>query len=145
MTSKCIETALLWPRGFIILAFYLASLTVPWTTLTAEAELESPPTNQSEVRSGVTHPPTPMSLDDYERFKEEVDQLYERHYERMTDFEKSRILDFYSVYYLGTQKYEKAIEILEQQLSIENLDEDTRTRSEKALADLRARVSATSF
>ena len=48
---------------------------------------------------------------------------------------------FYITYYVTTQQYENAIKFLEQQLSIENLDNDTRLRAEKALDDLKTRLS----
>ena len=42
---------------------------------------------------------------DYEGAKAELDELRERRFERMNDFEKSTLLSFYTNYYLNTEDY----------------------------------------
>ncbi len=73
---------------------------------------------------------------DYEQAKEELDQLFERRYERMNTFEKETTLTFYTTYYLSTDKIPEAIEIFEQMLSLEELSESNRQRSLRALGQL---------
>jgi hypothetical protein len=73
---------------------------------------------------------------DLDRAKEELDRLYERRYERMNDFEKSTILNFYTNYYLTTENIPEAIRIFNQVLTIEELREDTRLRALRSLGQL---------
>jgi tetratricopeptide (TPR) repeat protein len=70
--------------------------------------------------------------------KAELDELYERRYERMNDFEKSTLLSFYTNYYLNTENYPDAIRIFEQTLTIETLREDVRLRTLRSLGQLEA-------
>lgn len=70
--------------------------------------------------------------------KEALDDLYERRYERMNDFEKSTTLSFYTNYYLGIENYIEAIRIFEQTLTIETLREDVRLRTLRSLGQLQA-------
>ncbi|MGI9251092.1 MAG: hypothetical protein ACR2PR_07830 [Pseudohongiellaceae bacterium] len=70
--------------------------------------------------------------------KAELDELYERRYERMNDFEKSTILNFYSNYYLMSENYPEAIRIFERILLIENLRPDFRLRTLRSLGQLQA-------
>ncbi|GJM14500.1 MAG: hypothetical protein DHS20C12_29030 [Pseudohongiella sp.] len=72
------------------------------------------------------------------RAKEELDELYERRYERMNDFEKSTLLNFYTNYYLTTENYPEAIRSFEQILTIEELRADVRDRALKSLGQLTA-------
>ncbi len=75
---------------------------------------------------------------DLVRAKEELDDLYDRRYERMNDFEKSTTLSFYTNYYLNTEDYPGAIGIFEQMLNIETLRADTRLRTHRSLGQLYA-------
>ncbi len=70
--------------------------------------------------------------------KEALDELYERRYERMNDFEKSTTLSFYTNYYLNTENYPEAINIFEQLLTIETLRIDQRVRTLRSLGQLHA-------
>lgn len=70
--------------------------------------------------------------------KEELDELYERRFERMNDFEKQTVLNFFTNYYLTTENYPEAIRIFEELLTIEELREDTRLRTLKSLGQLQA-------
>lgn len=73
---------------------------------------------------------------DYARAKEELDQLRERRWERMNDFEKSTTLAFYTNYYLGLEDYPGALLIFEEMLTIEDLRLDQRLRTLKTLGQL---------
>ncbi len=75
---------------------------------------------------------------DLPRAKAELDDLYNRRYERMNDFEKSTTLSFYTNYYLNTEDYAGAIGIFEQMLDIETLRADTRLRTHRSLGQLYA-------
>src|SRR5690606_41914130 len=54
------------------------------------------------------------------RAKEELDELNER-YDRLNDFEKSTLLNFYTNYYLLTDNIQEALATFEKILTIENL------------------------
>jgi len=75
---------------------------------------------------------------DYEGAKAELDELRERRFERMNDFEKSTLLSFYTNYYLNTEDYIGAIGIFEEMLLIETLREDQRLRTHRSLGQLLA-------
>lgn len=75
---------------------------------------------------------------DLEGAKLALDELYERRYERMNDFEKSTTLSFYTNYYLTTENYVEALRIFEQILTIETLRADTRLRTLRSLGQLYA-------
>ena len=68
--------------------------------------------------------------------KAELDELYERRFERMNDFEKQTTLNFYTNYYLTLENYPEAINTFEQLLTIETLREDTKLRTLKSLGQL---------
>lgn len=68
--------------------------------------------------------------------KEELDELYERRYERMNNFEKSTILNFYTNYYMTTENYPETIRIFEQILTLDELRADVRDRALKSLGQL---------
>lgn len=68
--------------------------------------------------------------------KEELDELRERRFDRMNDFEKSTLLSFYTNYYLSLEDYENALLIFEEILTIEDLREDTRMRTLRSLGQL---------
>ncbi|MEX2468286.1 MAG: hypothetical protein WD396_00885 [Pseudohongiellaceae bacterium] len=73
---------------------------------------------------------------DMARAKEELDELRERRFDRMNDFEKSTLLSFYTNYYLSLEDYENALLIFEEILTIEDLREDTRMRTLRSLGQL---------
>ncbi len=75
---------------------------------------------------------------DMEGAKRELDELYERRYDRMNDFEKSTILNFYTNYYLTIEDYQGALRIFEQILTIETLREDIRLRTLRSLGQIYA-------
>ena len=68
--------------------------------------------------------------------KAELDELYERRFERMNDFEKQTTLNFFTNYYLTLENYPEAINTFEQLLTIETLREDTKLRTLKSLGQL---------
>ncbi|OGT74426.1 MAG: hypothetical protein A3H44_04205 [Gammaproteobacteria bacterium RIFCSPLOWO2_02_FULL_57_10] len=72
---------------------------------------------------------------DYERAKVLLDELNER-YDRLNDFEKSTVLNFYTNYYLNTDNIPEALRIFEQMLTIENLRIESRQRALMALGQL---------
>lgn len=72
---------------------------------------------------------------DYARAKQSLDQLYER-YDRLNDFEKSTVLNFYTNYYLSTDQIDMALQTFEQILTIENLRVESRLRALMALGQL---------
>jgi tetratricopeptide (TPR) repeat protein len=73
---------------------------------------------------------------DFAGAKEELDQLYERRFERMSAYEKATTLSFYTTYYLSTDRIPEAIEVFEQILSLEELAEAARQRSLLSLGQL---------
>ena len=75
---------------------------------------------------------------DYAGAKAELDELRERRFDRMNDFEKSTLLSFYTNYYLNTEDYIGAIGIFEEMLLIETLREDQRLRTHRSLGQLLA-------
>jgi len=72
---------------------------------------------------------------DYERAKVILDELNER-YDRLNDFEKSTVLNFYTNYYLNTDNIPMALETFEKILTIENLRPESRLRALMALGQL---------
>ena len=71
--------------------------------------------------------------------KIELDDLRDRRYDRMNDFERSTLLNFYTNYYLNIEDYPGAIGIFEQMLSdIETLRADIRLRTHRSLGQLYA-------
>mgnify|MGYP001183933129 CR=1 FL=1 len=75
---------------------------------------------------------------DMEGAKAELDELYERRFERMNDFEKQTILNFYTNYWLTLENYPEAISTFEQILEIEDVRQDTRLRTLRSLGQLTA-------
>jgi len=71
----------------------------------------------------------------YEAAKRLLDGLNER-YDRLNDFEKSTILNFYTNYYLNTDNIEMALQTFERILTIENLRPESRLRALMALGQL---------
>ncbi len=72
---------------------------------------------------------------DYARAKEELDALNER-YDRLNDFEKSTLLNFYTNYYLSTDQIDMALQTFERILEIEELRVESRLRALMALGQL---------
>ena len=70
--------------------------------------------------------------------KEELDELRECRWQRMNDFEKLTVLNFYAHYYLTLEDYQGAIRSLEEILQIEELREDIRLRTLRTLDQLYA-------
>ena len=70
--------------------------------------------------------------------KEQLDELYERRFARMNDFERQTTLSFYTNYYLTTDNYPEAIRIFEQMITLEGLREDMRMRTLRTLGQLHA-------
>jgi tetratricopeptide (TPR) repeat protein len=75
---------------------------------------------------------------DLEGAKEALDQLRERRFARMNDFEKSTLLNFYTNYYLTIEDYQGALRTFEEILTIETLREDIRLRTLRSLGQLYA-------
>ncbi len=75
---------------------------------------------------------------DWEAAKASLDRLYEARFERMNDFEKSTVLNFYTNYYLSQENYEEAVRVFEQMLTIERLRPDIRARVHRSLGQLYA-------
>jgi tetratricopeptide (TPR) repeat protein len=71
----------------------------------------------------------------YEAAKVILDELNER-YDRLNDFEKSTVLNFYTNYYLNTDNIAMALETFEKILTIENLRPESRLRALMALGQL---------
>jgi len=69
------------------------------------------------------------------RAKEELDELNER-YDRLNDFEKSTLLNFYTNYYLLTDNIQEALATFEKILTIENLRVESRQRALMSLGQL---------
>ena len=74
-------------------------------------------------------PEDPDDEPDLEAAKEELDELYERRFERMNDFEQQTTLNFYTNYWLTLENYPEAIKTFEQLLTIETLRDDSRIRT----------------
>lgn len=72
---------------------------------------------------------------DYARAKEKLDELNER-YDRLNDFEKSTLLNFYTNYYLSNDQIDLALQTFERILTIEELRVESRLRALMALGQL---------
>lgn len=135
--------------GFLALMLSLPMLPTQMV-VAGQNEQRAPPTARTagtlgtQVVRAITQiqemmtPEDPEDEPDLVGAKEGLDRLYERRYERMNDFEKQTILNFYTNYYLTTENYPEAIKIFEQLLTIEALREDTRMRSLLSLGQLQA-------
>lgn len=135
------------------LGFLIALLAVPlWPSqvVLAGEEQRAPPEARSagtlseQVMRAISSiqelmtPEDPNDPPNMEQAKRELDELYERRYERMNDFEKQTILNFYTNYYLTLENYPEAIRIFKQILTIEDLREDVRLRTLRSLGQLEA-------
>ena len=83
-------------------------------------------------------PEDPEDEPNFAEAKIQLDELRERRYDRMNDFEKSTLLSFYTNYYLGIEDYVGAIGIFEETLTIEELRLDVRLRTLRSLGQLYA-------
>ena len=81
-------------------------------------------------------PEDPEEEPDMANAKIALDELRERRWERMNDFEKSTLLNFYTNYYLSTEDFAGALRTFEELLTIEDLREDTRRRTHRSLGQL---------
>jgi tetratricopeptide (TPR) repeat protein len=134
-----------------LVAFFVIA---PLSFATFAAEEEDGPRKPPEARTSGTLGPQVMRAiteiqemmspedeedePDLEGAKLALDELYERRYERMNDFEKSTVLNFYTNYYLTTENYVEAVKIFEELLTIETLRADTRLRTLRSLGQLYA-------
>lgn len=134
--------------GFLVVV--LSTALLPTQVVLAGEEQRAPP----EARTSGTLTPAVMRAissiqemmqpededdePDLEGAKEALDELRERRYERMNDFEKSTLLNFYTNYYLNTENYPEAIKIFEEVLTIETLRADIRLRTHRSLGQLYA-------
>ncbi len=83
-------------------------------------------------------PEDPEDEPNFAEAKIQLDELRERRYDRMNDFEKSTLLSFYTNYYLGIEDYLGAIGIFEETLTIVELRTDVRLRTLRSLGQLYA-------
>ncbi len=132
------------------LSFLVALLVVPVSSqlVLAGEEQRAPPeartagTLSPQVMRAVSEIQEMMSPEDesdepdLEGAKAALDELRERRWDRMNDFEKSTVLNFYTNYYLSTEDYPNALLIFEEMLTIEELREDTRLRTLRSLGQL---------
>lgn len=133
--------------GFLV---SLLSVVLPAQLALAGEEQRAPPEARSagtlgqQVLRAISSIQAHMSPEDPEEepnmvaAKEELDELYERRYERMNDFEKSTTLSFYTNYYLTNEDYPNALRIFEEILTIETLRLDQRLRTLRSLGQLYA-------
>ncbi len=89
----------------------------------------------SEIQEMMT-PEDPEDPVDLAGAKEALDELRERRWERMNDFEKSTLLNFYINYYLAQEDFTGALRTFEEMLTIEDLRPDTRLRTHRSLGQL---------
>ncbi|MCP5331533.1 MAG: hypothetical protein H7A05_02230 [Pseudomonadales bacterium] len=135
----------------IVSALTMAGLLVAGTaysvnTFAAEEQRAPPPTRSSDVLTervfkAISEIQELMSPEDegvepdYERAKVQLDELNER-YDRLNDFEKSTLLNFYTNYYLNTEQIDMALQTFEKILTIEELRVESRLRALMALGQL---------
>jgi len=134
--------------GFLIAA--LAVPMLPTQLVIAGEEQRAPPeartsgTLGQQVMRSLTRiqelmtPEDPEDEPDLVAAKEELDELRERRWQRMNEFEKSTVLNFYANYYLTLEDYQGVIRTLEEILQIEELREDTRLMTLRSLGQLYA-------
>ena len=89
----------------------------------------------SEISEMMT-PEDPDDPVDLAGAKIALDELRERRWDRMNDFEKSTLLNFYTNYYLAMEDFAGALRTFEELLTIEDLREDTRRRTLRSLGQL---------
>ncbi|MCG8414108.1 MAG: hypothetical protein MI746_07800 [Pseudomonadales bacterium] len=134
------------------LAFLVAVLAAPLLPVQnaiAGEEERAPPeartagTLSQQVMRAITDIQELMSPEDggepnFAEAKIELDELRERRWDRMNDFEKSTLLSFYTNYYLGLEDFQGALGIFEEMLLIEELRLDQRLRTLRSLGQLYA-------
>lgn len=127
----------------------LAAPILPLQTVLAGEEERAPPeartagTLSQQVMRAITSIQELMSPEDggepnFAEAKIELDELRERRFDRMNDFEKSTLLSFYTNYYLGLEDFQGALGIFEEMLLIEELRLDQRLRTLRSLGQLYA-------
>lgn len=134
--------------GFLVAVLSLAML--PLQYVSAGEEQRAPPTART---SGTLGPAVMRAISEIQEMmqpedeedepdlagaKIALDELRERRFERMNDFEKSTLLNFYTNYYLNTEDYPGAIGIFQEMLQIETLRADIRLRTHRSLGQLYA-------
>ncbi len=130
--------------GLLSIPMLPASLVLAGEEQRAPPEARSAGTLSDQVLRAIStisemmSPEDPDDPPDLEGAKRELDELYERRYDRMNDFEKSTILNFYTNYYLTIEDYPGALRIFEQILTIEELREDIRLRTLRSLGQIYA-------
>lgn len=134
--------------GFLMAVMSVAML--PLTYVNAGEEQRAPPAARTSGTLGpavlraiseiqeMLQPDDEEEEPDYAGAKIELDELRERRFDRMNDFEKSTLLSFYTNYYLNTEDYVGAIGIFEEMLLIETLRADQRLRTHRSLGQLYA-------
>jgi hypothetical protein len=134
--------------GFLVAV--LSAIMLPIQYVNAGEEQRAPPAARTSGTLGpavlraisaiqeLLQPEDEEDEPDYAGAKAELDELRERRFERMNDFEKSTLLSFYTNYYLNTEDYIGAIGIFEEMLLIETLREDQRLRTHRSLGQLLA-------
>ncbi|MCP5357258.1 MAG: hypothetical protein H7A06_03850 [Pseudomonadales bacterium] len=135
----------------IVSALTMAGLLVAGTaysvnTFAADEPRAPPPTRSSDVLTErvfkaiseiqeLMSPEDANAEPDYARAKVQLDELNER-YDRLNDFEKSTLLNFYTNYYLNTEQIDMALQTFEKILTIEELRVESRLRALMALGQL---------
>ncbi len=115
-------------------------------TFAADEQRAPPPTRSSDVLTErvfkaiseiqeLMSPEDANQEPDYARAKVQLDELNER-YDRLNDFEKSTLLNFYTNYYLSTDQIDLALQTFERILTIEELRVESRLRALMALGQL---------
>jgi len=138
-------------RSHLKLGFLIAALAVPMLPaqlVIAGEEQCAPPEARASDTLGqqvmrsvaqfmwLMNPEDPEDEPNLVAAKEELDELRERRWQCMNDFEKSIVLNFYVQYYLTLEDYQGAIRSLEEILQIEDLREDLRLRFLRSLDQL---------
>lgn len=134
--------------GFLVAVLGVAML--PITYVNAGEEQRAPPVART---SGTLGPAVMRAISEIQEMmqpegeeeepdlagaKIALDELRERRFERMNDFEKSTTLNFYTNYYLNLEDYPGAIGIFQEMLQIETLRADIRLRTHRSLGQLYA-------
>lgn len=133
-----------------LLSGFVLMLVQPGSAVLAGDEPRPPPEARSagtlgpQVMRAISEIQEMMSPEDPEDpvdlvgAKEALDELRERRFDRMNDFEKSTMLNFYVNYYLAQEDFTNALRTFEEMLTIEELREDTRLRTHRSLGQLYA-------
>jgi len=134
-------------NALLIATFFVANMTMLEISYAGEEQRAPPPTRSSDTLSDrvfrqiseiqeFMSPEDPEDQPDYARAKEALDELRSSRFDRMNDFEKATLLSFYTNYYLAMDDIPNAIATFEEQLTIEELREDSRLRALRALGQL---------